>query len=160
MLCFICYLAASQPVFTHYWRDSLTHPILLTVLSIFDTKIHKNFLISLGSWAWLKLQWDSNKKSFYSALGYSRKNPNRGKTPDKMNLHPWKFYKIMLYPLEFPRPETKIFGNFTRFFLDHPWKFHFFFIDPWKFHILFFQYLWKFYVLNRPVRIFSGIAHY
>ena len=34
--------------------------MLLTVLSIFDTKVSKRLLISLGSWARLKLQWHSN----------------------------------------------------------------------------------------------------
>ena len=47
--------------------------------------------------------------------------------PDKMKLHSWKFHQIVLHPLEFLRPKTKTHGNFTLFFLDHIWKFHFFF---------------------------------
>ena len=31
--------------------------------------------------------------------------------PDKVKLHPWKFYKIVLDPLKIPRPKTKILGN-------------------------------------------------
>ena len=42
-------------------------------------------------------------------------------------LHHWKFHKIVLDPLEIPRSKTKTPGNFTLFFLGHPWKFHFVF---------------------------------
>ena len=52
------------------------------------------------------------------------------KSQKKIKLQPWKFYKIVLHPLEFPRSKTKTHGNSTWFFLDHPGKFHFFFIDP------------------------------
>ena len=34
---------------------------------------------------------------------------------DKVVLHPWKFHKIVLHPLEFPRPKTKTLGNSTIF---------------------------------------------
>ena len=44
--------------------------------------------------------------------------------PDKMTLHPWKFHKIVLHPLGFPRPKTKTHENSTQPFLDHLWKFH------------------------------------
>ena len=43
------------------------------------------------------------------------------------------------------KTKTHRHGNSTRFFLDHPWKFHFFFIK-WNFHILLFWYPWKFRV--------------
>ena len=39
--------------------------------------------------------------------------------PDKMKLHPWKFYKIVLHPLKFPRLKTKTHGNST-FFYNNP----------------------------------------
>ena len=79
----------------------------------------------------------------------SRKNPNRGEVlkihffekppgifyfftltleiPEKTKLNPWIFHKIVLDPLEIPRPKTKTPGNSTLFFLGHPWKFHFVF---------------------------------
>ena len=44
---------------------------------------------------------------------------------EKTKLHPWKFHKIVLHPLEIPRPKTKTTGNSSLFFLGHPWKFHF-----------------------------------
>ena len=49
--------------------------------------------------------------------------------PDKTKLNPWIFYKIVLDPLEIPRPKTKTPRNstFSLFFLGHPWKFHFIF---------------------------------
>ena len=50
-----------------------------------------------------------------------------------LSLHPWKFHKIVLHPLQFPRPKIKAHGNLTWFFLDHPWKFHFFFHWPLEF---------------------------
>ena len=39
--------------------------------------------------------------------------------PDK-KLHPWKFHKIVINPLEIPSPKTKTPGNSTLFFLGHP----------------------------------------
>ena len=37
--------------------------------------------------------------------------------PDKMKFHPWKFQKIVLHPLEIPRPKNGN-GNSTWFFLS------------------------------------------
>ena len=86
-------------------------------------------------WWWY---WDG------SNMGYSRKKWKRlGHTfskkkleifrfvflplqvPNKKKFHPWKFCKMVLQPLEIPRPKTKTHGNSTCF-LDHPWKFYFF----------------------------------
>ena len=48
--------------------------------------------------------------------------------PEKTSLHPWKFYKIVRYHLEIPRSKTKTPIEVPNdFFLDYPWKFHFFF---------------------------------
>ena len=76
-----------------------------------------------------------------SYMDYSRKNPNRRgwghsfykKTPGifrfvvlpleivgKMKLHPWKFHKIVLHLLEFPRPKAKTHGNPHDFFWFTP----------------------------------------
>ena len=47
--------------------------------------------------------------------------------PDKTRIDSWKFCKIVWHPLEIPRLKTKIHGNYIWFFLEHPWKSHFFF---------------------------------
>ena len=116
-------------------------------------------------------------------LGYSIKNPNKGcwghtffwKRPLEfvdLSLYPWKFqtkwsftpgnstkscYTHWIFQGQKPRPmEIPPY-----FFLDHAWKFHFFFIDSWSFQILFFQSPWKFHVLTSPrlpqCFFFSGI---
>ena len=101
----------------------------------------------------------------HKILGYSRKKTNRGEgveyillwTPleyfiftfpmeisDKEKLHPWKFYKILLDPLEIPRTKTKIHGNSILFFLGRHLKLHIVLFNklltPWKFHMLFLWY--------------------
>ena len=43
---------------------------------------------------------------------------------DKTKFNPWIFQKIVLDPLEIPRPKTKTPGNSTLIFLVHTWKFH------------------------------------
>ena len=47
--------------------------------------------------------------------------------PDKTKLNPRIFHKIVLDPVELPRPKTKTPANSTLFFLGQPWKFHFIF---------------------------------
>ena len=47
--------------------------------------------------------------------------------PDQTKLLLWKFHKIVLDPLEIPRPKTKTPGNSTLFSLGHLWKFNFVF---------------------------------
>ena len=96
-----------------------------------------------------------NQSQTNQAMGYSRKNPNRGgglrtyffektsgifrfvtlslEIPDKTKLHPWKFHKTVLHPLKIPRPKTKTHGESTLFFLYHPWKCHFFLNWPLEF---------------------------
>ena len=54
---------------------------------------------------------------------------------EKIKLHPWQFHKIVLHPLEFPKRKSKTDGNSTLFFLNHLWKFHFFFYWPMEFLI-------------------------
>ena len=142
--------------------------MLLTVLSIFDTKVSKRLSISLGS----KPDWKpsgiltrnhSIQLKHKNPLSYSpqvliklslairlfqKKSKQEGNSRQN-EASPWKFHKIVLYPLEFPRPETKTFGNFTWFFL----------VYPWNIHILFFQYPWQLHVLSPLVWIFSEIVH-
>ena len=47
--------------------------------------------------------------------------------PEKAKLKPWIFHKIVLDPLEIPRPKTKAPGISVLFFLGHPLKFPFVF---------------------------------
>ena len=129
MICFICYLAASQLVFIHYWRDSLTHPMLLTVLSTFDTKVSKRLLISLVP----KRDWNPS--------GILARNPSiHLKHKHPLSYSPQVLIELLLairlfqkkskqggnsrwkgeIPTpetkgEIPRSETKTFGNFTIF---------------------------------------------
>ena len=83
-------------------------------------------------------------------LGYSRKKSKQGglrinffepppplnfsffsflplEIPGKTKLNPLIFHRIVLDPLEIPRPKTKTPGNSTLFFHGYPWKFHFVF---------------------------------
>ena len=72
---------------------------------------------------------------------------------DKTKLTPWIFHKIVLDPLEIPRPKRKTPGNSTFFFLVIRGNSASFLTNPWKFH-----------TLNSPpppfVWIFSGITHW
>ena len=71
---------------------------------------------------------------------------------DKTKLSPYIFHRIVLDPLEVPRPKTKQTpGISTLFFPGHPLEIPFCFyclINPWKFHMLFFGYPWKFHILE------------
>ena len=90
-------------------------------------------------------------------------------------LNPWKFCKIVLHPLEIQRSNAKTYENATWFFLDHPWKFHFYsrkfwtnqiftlgnsvkfchtLWSPWKLHF-FFSWLLEFqhYTSSTPQEI-------
>ena len=69
--------------------------------------------------------------------------------PVEKNFHLWKFWKLVWHPLEIVRSKTKTHGNSTRFFLEHPWKFHFFF--SWT---LEFSYA----ISSIPLKIPSGIS--
>ena len=59
--------------------------------------------------------------------------------PNKTKLHPWKFHKIMLHPLEITRPKTNTWRKLQIVFsfLVTPGNFTSFLINPWKFHMLF-----------------------
>ena len=46
------------------------------------------------------------------------------------SFHLWKFWKLVWHPLEILKSKTKTHGNSTRFFLEHPWKFHCFLMNP------------------------------
>ena len=46
---------------------------------------------------------------------------------EKTSFHSWKICKIVCHTLEFPRSKTKTHCNFTWVFLEHRWKFYFFF---------------------------------
>ena len=55
---------------------------------------------------------------------------------DKTKLSPWIFHRIVLEPLETPRPKTQTPGFSTLFFLWPPLDI-LFLINPCKFHMLF-----------------------
>ena len=83
----------------------------------------------------MNLEWAIPEKSQTERGGGGFENPPGifhfftlpQEIPDKKKLNPWIFHKIVLDPLEIPRPKTKTPGNSTLFFLGHPWKFHFVF---------------------------------
>ena len=101
-------------IIRHFWEWQNAEP---TYLDLYKTSLF-----------WIVLQ-DLTEK-----LGYSRKKPNIGhwrhgifhfftlplEIPDKTKLHPWKFHKIVLDPLEIPRLKSKTPGKFTLFYLGHP----------------------------------------
>ena len=82
--------------------------------------------------------------------------------PEKTIFHLCKFYKIVWHPSEIPKSKTKTHGNptwheFAWVFLEHPWKFHYFF--NW---ILEFFSSVSLEISCLPPRYsldFSGIAH-
>ena len=92
-------------------------------------------------------------------LQFSEKTPRNFEIchfPGKTNFHPWKFCKIVC------GTHWKFQGE-----IEDPWKPHMsfswswapleillFLIDPWNFHMFFFQYPWKFHVLNPQVRFY------
>ena len=74
-------------------------------------------------------------------MGYSIKIQTQGvedilfsllplEIPEKTSFHPWKFWKIVWDCSEIPRSKTKTHENSTWVFLEHPYKFHFFFNWP------------------------------
>ena len=88
--------------------------------------------------------------------------------PEKTKFHPWKFYKIVWYPLssKFQSKKTRPAEILHDFFLDHSWKFRFSEIDPWNFYMLFQHHPWRFHILYNPplppplFQFFSGIAQW
>ena len=102
--------------------------------------LHFFYFISMTSWGVMGVSDGSEDILFFKKklwMFWIRHFPLE--IPEKRKLHPWKFCKIVWHPLEIPRPKAKTHENSTSF-LDHPWKFYFFFNWPWKFHKLFLQY--------------------
>ena len=94
-------------------------------------------------------------------MGYPKKNPHRRmrhnfwkktsgifrsvtlplEIPDKMKVHLWKFQKIVLQSLEFPRPKAKTHGTPYDFFWITPINSTSFCIDPSRnFHSTFYLF--------------------
>ena len=46
---FNCYLAEPQPTFSHYWGDSLTHPMLITCVLHIQPEGHRKSRNQVGS---------------------------------------------------------------------------------------------------------------
>lgn len=109
-------------------------------------------------------RWDGGE-------GYSRKNLNRRgfrtyffekisgifrfvtlalEIRDKSKIHPWKFYRIVLYFLKIPKWKPRPTEIPHDFFLTTCGNSASFLIDLWNLHILFFLYPWKFHLLNHP----------
>ena len=79
-------------------------------------------------------------KKPFNILALSRRYLRPWKfNPEKTKFHPWKFYKIVWYPLssKFQCKKTRPAEIWHDFFLDHSWKFRFSEIDPWNFYMLF-----------------------
>ena len=136
---------------------------------------HGGFFLNCAKILKIVLSWLWVDFKMKSVLGYSRKNPNRKmgkKTPrgfrfvtltlkiaEKMELYHWKFYKIVLHPLEFQAKN------------QNPWRFHIIFSgSPFEIPLLFllipgisiysFNKFGNFMSLTSPVWIFSGIGHW
>ena len=78
---------------------------------------------------------------------------------------PWIVHKIVLHPLDIPRPKTKTPLAVWKFHITFSWFSHIgnstsFLINSWKFHVLFLWYPWKIHILNPRVWIFFGIAQW
>ena len=74
--------------------------------------------------------WQAHRfrRNFFEKIsGISRLHTLPQEIPNRTKLKLWKFCKIVLDPLEIPRPKIKTCGNSTWFFLDHLWRFHFVF---------------------------------
>ena len=75
--------------------------------------------------------------------------------PGKKSFHPLKFSKIGWHSLEIPRSKSRVF-------LEHHWKFHFFFNWPLEFPVFVFSIILEILCpqLLPLVWIFSGIAQW
>ena len=113
-----------------------------------------------NTWFVTKGIWADSLVTQITNIKWARKNPKRGdwgytffKTPLEFfnfsKYNPCIFHKIVLEPLEVPRPKTKVPGNSALFFLGHPWKFHFVFNWPLEIpHAISLTYPWKFHILK------------
>ena len=121
-----------------------------------------SYMIHNTTMWWTVYQFKMIGKSWFSSifflLFFSKAIQTEGwgytfskKTPELLGLSlcPKKFQikwhftqgnstKILLHPLDIPKPKTNTHGNITWFFLHHHWKFHFFISWPLKFpHFIF-----------------------
>ena len=106
---------------------------------------------------------------FEKNLGISRFLTVPLKLANKSELHPWKFCKIVLHPLEILRSKTKTNEIPHDFFLITPGNYTLFLINPWKFRMLFLGYpgnsissttpVW-FFFSNNPLIVLSSSAFY
>ena len=86
------------------------------------------------------------------------------KIPDRMKLYRWKFHKIVLHSLDFPRPKPTPMESPHYFFLITPRNSSSFFTDTpgsRSFHILFFLIPLEIPCPSPPLFFFfNGRAHY
>ena len=88
-------------------------------LSVFD-----HFVGLLLKWRVCRNLYFSNLVKNMSTSKQTIDNPDSGNSRpleilDKAKFFHWKFCKIVLHPLEIPKPKTKIIGNNKRFFVDY-----------------------------------------
>ena len=86
--------------------------------------------VNVRSADWVILEENPNRiwghtilKNFSEYLGFVTLSLN---ILEKTKLHLWRFRKIVLHSLKFPRPKNKTHGNSIQFFHDYPKKFLFF----------------------------------
>ena len=80
--------------------------------------------------------------------------------PDKIKLHPWKFYKIVLHHWNFQGKKARPMEISHDFFLMTLGNSTSFFNDPLNFYILFFNNPGNSMSSTSPVWMFSGMAHW
>ena len=98
-----------------------SQPVFQNLLGIFicllpgDVNKPENGLfqkkIKMGGWRGLRIYFCENSPGIFHFFTLPLE------IPDKTKLNPWIFHKIVLDPLEIPRPKTKTHGNSTLFFL-------------------------------------------
>ena len=81
--------------------------------------------------------------------------------PDKTKLNPWIIQKIVLDPLEIPRPQKQRPLEILHYFFLVTIGNSSFLINPQKFHMLFLWYPWKSHISSTPLfRFFHAIKQF
>ena len=75
--------------------------------------------------------------------------------PDKLKLHLWKFLKIVLDPIEIPRPKPRPLEIPHYFLLATVGNFTLFLINSRKFHMIFIWYPWEYYYIGVNISTIS-----
>ena len=115
-------IAVISGLFILLWHEM--QGSFLTILKFFYLVIltlTKSLFLAAGNGLFQKKSKQVGLKKYFFkiSLGISHFFTLFLEIPDKTKLNIWIFHKIVLDPLENPRPKTKTPGNST------PWKFHF-----------------------------------